>query len=398
MIAPQDDVRKSRMAAMAMRFVLLTGAVSLFSDFTHEGARSLLGPYLALLGASAFIVGLVTGFGEFLGYALRLVSGRWADATGRFWPITILGYVVQMAAVPALALTHTWPQAAALIVLERVGRAIRVPPRDVMLSHAAHHIGGYGWTFGIHQACDQTGALLGPLLLALVMGWRGDYHFAFAVLLVPATINIALLLISRRLYPNPETMEVHPPRTAPGDRFSSAFWVYMAGASLVALGFADYPLIAYHFVHHKIAPVGWIAGFYAVAMAVSGGGSLVFGRLYDRFGFRMLVVLTIVAALFAPLAFFGNFWLALIGAALWGLGMGVHESIIPAAVTPLVPPSKRASAFGLFTAVYGAFWFAGSAVIGFLYDRTLSGTVIFCVATQLLAAPVFMWLAGRRSP
>ena len=259
MIAPETDVRKSRMAAMAMRFVLLTGAVSLFSDFTHEGARSLLGPYLALLGASAFIVGLVTGFGEFLGYALRLVSGRWADATGRFWPITILGYVVQMAAVPALALTHTWPQAAALIVLERVGRAIRVPPRDVMLSHAAHHIGGYGWTFGIHQACDQTGALLGPLLLALVMGWRGDYHFAFAVLLVPATINIALLLISRRLYPNPEAMEVHPPRTAPGDRFSPAFWVYMAGASLVALGFADYPLIAYHFVHHKIAPVGWIA-------------------------------------------------------------------------------------------------------------------------------------------
>ena len=180
MIAPQDDVRKSRMAAMAMRFVLLTGAVSLFSDFTHEGARSLLGPYLALLGASAFIVGLVTGFGEFLGYALRLVSGRWADATGRFWPITILGYAVQMAAVPALALTHTWPQAAALIVLERVGRAIRVPPRDVMLSHAAKGMGGYGWAFGLHEALDQAGAMVGPLVVAAMLAWRGSYPLAFA--------------------------------------------------------------------------------------------------------------------------------------------------------------------------------------------------------------------------
>lgn len=384
------------MAKQAMRFVLLIGVLSLFSDFAHEGARSILGPYLAVFGASAFIVGVVTGFGEFMGYALRLASGRMADATGRFWPITIAGYVVQMAAVPALALTHSWPTAAVLIILERVGRAIRIPPRDVMLSHAAGHIGGYGWTFGIHQACDQTGAMLGPLAVALIMAWHRSYHLAFACLLIPAVINLVLVGLARLLYPNPESMEKPVTDAQKTDRFAPAFWIYMAAGALVAIGFADYPLIAFHFVKARTVPADWIAGFYAIAMAVSGGGSMVFGRLYDRFGFRMLVVLTIVAAAFAPLVFLGSFWPALLGAAVWGLGMGVHESIIPAAVTPLVPPSKRASAFGLFTSVYGVFWFLGSAAIGYLYDRSITATIIFCVATQLLAVPIFVWLGERQ--
>ena len=163
---PQDD-RSSR--KIAVRFVLLIGVLSFFADFTYEGSRSVLGPYLQALGASAAVVGVVTGFGELLGYGLRLVSGRWADATGRFWPIAILGYVVQMAAVPALALTHSWQAAAALIILERVGKATRNPPRDVMLSHAAKQIGGYGLVFGIHEALDQFGAMFGPLLVALIL-------------------------------------------------------------------------------------------------------------------------------------------------------------------------------------------------------------------------------------
>ncbi len=382
-------------ARVAMRFVLMIGALSLFSDFTHEGARSILGPYLASVGATAFVVGAVTGFGEFLGYGLRLVSGRLADVTGKFWPITIFGYAVQMAAVPALALTHTWPEAAVLIILERAGRAIRIPPRDVMLSHAAGHIGGYGWTFGIHQACDQAGAMLGPLIVAVIMGWRGQYHEAFAILLIPAIINLALVMIAKFLYPNPEAMETSADEIQAPERFSSTFWIYMLAGALVAIGFADYPLVAFHFTKTHSVPTDWIAGFYAVAMAVSGAGSMLFGRLYDRFGFRLLAILTVVAATFAPLVFLGSFWPALFGAAVWGLGMGVHESIIPAALTPLVPRSKRASAFGLFSSAYGAAWFVGSAAIGFLYDRSLTMAVAFCVVTQLLAVPIFLWLSGK---
>lgn len=379
----------------ALRFVVLIGILSFFADFTYEGSRSILGPYLGTLGATATVIGIVAGLGELLGYALRLVSGRLADATRQFWPIAIFGYVVQMTSVPALALTASWPAAAVLIVLERVGKAMRNPPRDVMLSHAGKRMGGYGWAFGLHEALDQLGALCGPLAVGAVLARHGGYRLAFAVLLVPALINLTLVGVARLLYPRPQDLESEPPGV--GARgLPRVYWVYLAGAMLVAAGFADYPLIAYHFSHADIMPAHAIAVFYAIAMAVSGGGSLAFGRLFDRYGFRVLIVLTVVSALFAPLVFLGSFSIALLGAALWGLGMGVHESIIPAAVAPMVASERRASAFGFFTAAYGVAWFAGSAAIGILYDRSVTATIVFCVLAELAALPLFAWV-GRSS-
>ncbi len=385
------DIRDRR---IALRFVVLIGILSFFADFTYEGSRSIVGPYLATLQASGTIVGIVTGFGELLGYSLRLFSGRWADVSGRYWPITIFGYVVQMASVPALALTRSWPAAAALIILERVGKAIRNPPRDVMLSHAGKQVGGYGWAFGLHEALDQLGAMCGPLAISAVLALDRDYREAFAVLLVPAVINLILVLTARLLYPKPEDMERSQLGSVRTD-LPRVFWIYLVGAVLVAAGFADYPLIAYHFTRAATVSGTWIAIFYSVAMAVSGAGSLVLGRLFDRYGFTVLVALTAVSVLFAPLVFLGGFWLALLGAAIWGLGMGVHESIIPAAVSPMVSPRRRASAFGTFAAGYGIFWFIGSAIIGILYDLSVPAAIAFCVATQLAAVPIFLWV-GRR--
>jgi predicted MFS family arabinose efflux permease len=378
-----------RIRRIAVRFVLMIGILSFFADFTYEGSRSIIGPLLGTLGASGTVVGIVTGFGELLGYGLRLVSGRWADASGKYWPITIFGYVLQMLSVPALALAGSWPAAAVLIILERVGKAIRNPPRDVMLSHAGKHAGGYGWVFGLHEALDQFGAMCGPLLVAAVLAHRGSYHDAFAVLLVPALINLSLVVTARILYPRPQDLE---PRSRPitSHGLPRVYWIYLAGAALVAAGFADYPLIAYHFQQAGTVPGDWVAIFYSIAMAVSGTGSLVLGRLFDHWGFRVLIVLTAITAAFAPLVFFGGFWAALVGAAVWGIGMGVHESIIPAAVAPMVSAERRASAFGLFTAGYGVAWFAGSAAIGVLYDVSLIATVGFCVALALLAIPVFL--------
>ncbi len=384
------DLRDRR---IALRFIVLIGILSFFADFTYEGSRSIVGPYLATLQASGTVVGIVTGFGELLGYGLRLFSGRWADATGRYWPITIFGYAVQMASVPALALTGSWPAAAVLIILERVGKAIRNPPRDVMLSHAGKQAGGYGWAFGLHEALDQFGAMFGPLAVSAVLAHNRSYREAFAVLLVPAVINLSLVLLARFLYPKPQDLDRSPPATGRTD-LPRIFWIYLLGAILVAAGFADYPLIAYHFARAETVPGSWIAIFYSVAMAVSGTGSLVLGRLFDRYGFAVLVILTLTSALFAPLVFLGGFWLALLGAAIWGLGMGVHESIIPAAVSPMVSPRRRASAFGTFTAGYGIFWFLGSAVIGILYDVSVPAVIAFCVITQLAAVPVFIWV-GR---
>jgi len=381
----------------AWKFVVTIGVLSLFADFTYEGSRSIVGPFLATLNASAAVVGVVTGFGELVGYGLRLVSGGLADRTGRFWPIAMLGYVVQMCAVPALALAGNWQTAAALIILERTGKAIRNPPRDTMLAHAAQQI-GYGRAFGLHEALDQTGALIGPLAVAGVYALYGDYRHAFAALLLPALICLGLLMLARHFYPHPEMMEDEAPASkVAGRRYPRAFWIYLAGAGLVAAGFADFPLIAYHFEKTGTLSTTWIPIAYAVAMAVSGSGSLLFGQLFDRVGMRLLIPLTLVGAAFAPLVFYGGSAAALAGAALWGLGMGVHESLIPAAVGPMVSPQHRASAYGLFTAGYGVCWFAGSAVIGILYDHSRAATVAFCMLLQCAAIPFFLAACRKAS-
>jgi MFS family permease len=376
------------MKNQAFKFVILIGVVSFFADFVYEGARSVNGPYLAVLGASATLVGIIAGLGELLGYGLRLVSGPFSERTRQFWPITIFGYVVQMAAVPLLAWASNWQVAGLLIVLERVGKAIRNPPRDVMLSHASKDI-GLGFGFGLHEAMDQAGALIGPLVVAFILARHGTYRQAFGVLLIPAILTLCFLVLAKILYPTPEDLELKPAAGSTA-ALPRVFWIYTAGAALVAAGFADFSLVAFHFHKASIVPNLWIPIFYSVAMAASGLGSLIFGRLFDRAGIGILVPLTVISAASAPLVFLGGFWLALAGVALWGLGMGVHESIIPAAVATMIPQQRRASAYGIFTGIYGISWFLGSVVIGRLYDVSMSALLAFSVAAQLVAVPIFI--------
>jgi MFS family permease len=377
-----------------MKFVVTVGIMSFFADFTYEGSRSITGPYLGLLGAGAFAISVISGAGEFLGYNIRLFSGRGADRTGRYWPITIGGYVLQMSVVPLLALAGTWQLAALLIIAERIGKGIRNPPRDAMLSHAARDI-GYGRAFGVHEALDQFGALFGPLLVALILTvTRHDYKIAFATLAVPAVIMLSLLAVARVLYPRPQDLAAGPAQVST-QGLPRVFWVYVAGAALAGAGFADFPLIAYHFQHAGTVSPALTPVFYAVAMAVSGTGSLVLGRIFDRAGIGVLIPLTVVAAVYAPLVFLGGFWSILVGVSLWGLGMGVQESLIPAAVAPMVSPDRRAFAYGLFTGMYGTAWVLGSIVIGVLIDVSLGGLVAFCVASELAAIPLILMVRRR---
>jgi predicted MFS family arabinose efflux permease len=383
-----------RKAPAALKFVLLVGVMSFFADFTYEGSRSIIGQYLKVLGAGALAISAVTGFGELVGYGLRLVSGRLADRTQRYWPMTIGGYALQMAVVPLLALAGNWQVAAVLIVLERAGKATRNPPRDAMLSHAAKDI-GYGRAFGLHEALDQFGAMFGPLavVLVLLLG-RHDYTIAFAALAIPAAVTLSLVVVARLFYPRPQDLEAGPAEVRAGG-LPRVFWIYLAAGALVAAGFADFPLIAYRFQRAGTVSATLTPLFYAVAMAVSGIGSLVLGRLFDRAGIGVLVPLTIVAASFAPLVFLGGFWAGLAGVSLWGLGMGVHESIIPAAVAPMVSPDRRASAYGLFTGVYGTAWFLGSLLIGALFDVSPWAVVAFCVIAELAAIPLILTVRRR---
>lgn len=382
----------------ALGFVLLIGAVSFFADFTYEGARSIAGPYLAVLGAGALAVSLIAGLGELLGYGLRVASGRLADRPRNLWPITLFGYAIQMAAVPALALAGSWQVAALLMMVERIGKATRNPPRDVMLAHAGARIGGFGWAFGINEALDQAGAVGGPLLLAAILALHhGGYRLAFAVLLVPAAIALLLITVARLAYPRPAEMEAAPPEVD-GGRFPSTFWIYLVAAALIGAGFADFPLIAFHLQQDQTISASLVPIFYAVGMGTGGLASLLLGRLFDRRGFGVLIPLTVVSAAFAPLAFLGGPWPALIGVAVWGLGMGAHESLIPAAVAPMVPAARRGSAYGLFTAVYGIAWFAGSAAIGGLYTISPGALVAFSVTAELAAVPPLVLVLRRLDP
>lgn len=387
-------MRERNLKSEAARFVVLIGLVSLFADMTYEGARSITGPYLEVFGASAAVVGFVAGFGELTGYGLRLLSGLITDRTRKYWTVTIVGYAVNLLAVPMLALAGNWPAAAALLIAERTGKAIRSPARDAMLSHATKQL-GHGWGFGLHEAMDQTGAMAGPLIAAAVLGWRGDYRVCFAVLLIPAVLALTALLTARFLYPRPDDLSVNLPRIEPRG-FSRSYWFYLAGAGLIAAGYADFPLIAYHFEKFRTVPKIWIPVFYATAMGSDAAAALVFGRLYDRAGFRVLIATSIIGAFFAPLVFFGGFYGALAGMIVWGIGMGAQESVMRAAVAEMAPSGKRGTAFGVFNAFYGILWFSGSVALGLTYAVSIPLVVLLSVLLQTAALPLFL-LSLRKS-
>ncbi len=372
----------------AMKFIILMGVVSLFADMTYEGSRSITGPYLAILGASAVTVGFVAGFGELAGYVIRFFSGRLTDRTRSYWTITLTGYLINLIAVPLLALAGSWEVAAALIIIERVGKGIRVPSRDVMLSHACSQV-GQGWGFGLHEALDQIGAILGPLIVAIILFSHGSYQMGFTFLLLPALLAISVLMISRFLYPHPQDLEVvMQPLDTKG--FRRVYWLYIIATALIAAGFADFALIAYHFQKTALVSPGLIPIFYAVAMGVDGIAALIFGRLFDKLGLSIMIIVALLSSLFAPLVFLGGIYLAFMGMIIWGISMGAQESIMRSSIAVMSTVKRRGSAYGIFNTIFGVSWFAGSFLMGILYDFSIMDLVVFSVLIQLISIPIFV--------
>lgn len=379
--------------ATAIKFVILLGVVSLFADATYEGARSIAGPYLALLGASGTVVGVVAGFGELVGYGLRLVSGYLSDRTRRYWAMTLVGYAINLLAVPVLALAGKWEIAAALLIAERMGKALRTPARDAMLSYATKET-ERGWGFGLHEAMDQIGAVAGPGIVTVVIATQNNYPTAFAVLAIPAILALSVLLTARWLYPHPQDLEPTAPELQT-QGFPQAYWIYLAAVALVAAGYVDFPLIAYHFEKVSSVPNTWIPLLYAVAMGVDALAALLFGRWFDRIGIPILMIVSLISAFLAPLVFLGGFGLAVLGMAIWGIGMGAQESILRAAIAEMVSRERRGSAYGIFNTGFGVFWFLGSALMGILYDVSLPALIAFSVVMQLASVPLFFVVGNQ---
>lgn len=381
----------NRQGRNAFRFIVLMGLISLFADMTYEGARSITGPYLSLLGASAATAGFVGGLGELVGYGLRLLSGYLADRTRRYWLLTILGYSINLLAVPLLALAGRWEVAAFLIVAERLGKAVRTPSRDAMLSHASHQV-GTGWGFGLHETLDQIGAVTGPLIVAITLFFTHNrYQAGFAVLFVPALIALLLLLLSRTLYPEPHALEVgHVDRPSYPDSpaLPRVFWLYTAFTAASIAGFTHFQLISYHLKAQGVVPDVQIPVLFAVAMGVDALVALPAGYFFDKKG---LLTLTFLPLLTIPIPFFAFSRLyvpALLGVVLWGAAMGVQETIMRAAVAEIIPPERRGLAYGIFNTGYGVAWFLGSSIMGIIYDIKIVYAIAFAVVLELVALPL----------
>jgi predicted MFS family arabinose efflux permease len=378
----------------ALHFVLIIGIANFFADFTYEGARGIIGPFLGSLGTSAAVVGFVAGLGELMGYGLRSVSGYFADKSHKHWVFAFVGYTINMLAVPALALTGQWPLAASLVVSERVGRGIRKPTVEAMLSYAGKSIGA-GWVFGLNEALDQAGATVGPLLMALVLYLNGGYRTGFGVLLIPALLCLSTLILARVLHPRPHELEEGDGHTLATTNLTRVYWIYLAAGSLLAAGFADFALIGFHFQKANVMPGNLIPVFYAVSMAASALASIPLGRLFDRLGPNVSLFAFLISAAAAPFIFLGAPVFALVGMIFWGIGMSAQGSLFQAMLTGVIPPQKRSTAFGLFDTGYGIAWFLGSAAMGLVYDKSIPAVVLFSVVLQLAAIPV-LFIANKK--
>lgn len=351
--------------------------MSLFADFTYEGGRSIGGPFLAVLGASPLLVGAVAGVGEFLGYLVRLFSGRLADRTGRHWALMYAGYALNLLSVPALALASSAWAASALIFLERLGKGLRTPARDALLSRAGKEM-GHGRVFGLHELLDQLGAFLGPLGVAWLVA-QGGYRMGFAGLLIPALLALVFLRRARGLE---QAEAVHP--RGNWERFPPVYYAYLIFATLSVAGFAHFQLIAYHLeVTHQV-PAPTIPLLFALAMAADALVAYAVGHLYDRYGLRMLLALPLLSLPSTPLFFLGQgLGVLFLAALLWGGTMGLQDSLMRSAVATLIPEGWRGTAYGLFDTAYGAAWMLGSLAMGYLYGVAPSLLVDFAVLLQL---------------
>ncbi|WP_343994230.1 MFS transporter, partial [Terrabacter terrae] len=384
----------------AWRVVWWFGFVSLAADMVYEGARSMYGPLLASLGASALVVGLVTGAGEAMALVLRLVFGPLADRTGRYWGLTILGYGLTAVCVPLLAVTPFLGGAglvvaAVLILLERSGKAVRSPSKSALLAHVATAV-GRGRGFGLHKALDQVGALSGPLLVAAVTAAAsGAIWPGMAVLAIPGAVAMLLLAVIRSRVPDPSVYDAPgsaevsaaPPGSprgglrgwfadAVGSGLPREFFGYALAAGLTTGGLVTFGILGYHLTVDHLVPVATVPVVYAGAMAVEALAALGVGLVYDRRGGAVLYAVPVLVALVPPLALSGTVWVALVGVAVWGLAYGVQDSTVKALVAEVVEAPRRATAYGVFAGVQGAFAIVGGLVAGWLYDRSLPALVV----------------------
>ncbi len=390
----------------ALRLILLFGLISLLGDIIYEGARGVNGPYLETLGASAAIVGLVAGLGELLGYLIRLVSGYFSDKTRAHWFFTIFGYSFLMV-IPMLALTGIWQFAAIFMVLERIGKGIRSPAKDTILSQATKQV-GTGFGFAIVEFLDQIGATIGPLIFTFFFMSIGpgeksiaDYQYGYSLMWFPFVVLMMVLFTAFFMVKNPEELETSIVKKPQPDKITRTFWLYCIFTFVTTLGFLNFAIIGYHLKANAIVTDAQIPLLYALAMAVDAVIGLVIGKWYDKLktrhnnehaGLLLLIFIPILTATIPLFSLSPGLTFILIGVTLWGIVMGTHETIMKAAIADITSIRKRGTGYGIFNMLYGIAIFIGSAAAGFLYDYSITLLVVLMIVVEVAAVPLFFLL------
>lgn len=373
----------------AFRFVCMIGIVNLFANMTYEGGAAINGQFLGELGASAAAISLVAGMGEFFGYIIRSIAGYFNDKIGKPWLFAFIGYSINLLAVPAMALVYHWQFAAALIFIERIGRAIRKPTVDSMLSYTTMKMGS-GMVYGLNTALAKVGAVIAPMFIAGILFFTNNYRIAFAFLLIPTFFAIITLALTEKQFEKPEKLETGSKPAATLKGFTQSYWIYMLAGTFFASGLMSYELIAYHLSKLHIISIGWIPVFLGFSTIFAIIASLVFGKYYDKMGLSVVLLAVILSSLFAPLIFLGGFWGLLLGMCVWGVGYSTQDSLLKAIIANHLPRGKRSLAFGLFYTAYGSGWLIGSAIMGLLYEHSKMLMIIFAMTMQLLSLPLFI--------
>jgi MFS family permease len=389
------------------RVVVGFGTISLAADMVYEGARSVYGPLLASLGASAIVVGAVTGAGEAAALVFRVFSGPLADRTRRYWTLTIAGYALTAVCVPLLAVTPLLGAAglavaAVLILAERIGKAVRSPAKSALLADAAAQV-GMGRGLGVHKALDQIGAFAGPLVVAGLVAVSGALWPGLAALAIPGAVAMVLLVVTRRRLPAPadtasESPDAPPPPAAGGRArrpLPANFLRFALGTTACTTGLVTFGLISFHLVQRHLVPTAAVPLLYAGAMAAGALAALLTGEVYDRLGPRVLLALPLFVAAVPALAFGGSLALVVPGVLLWGAAVGVQDSTVKALVADLVPRDRRATAYGMFAAVQGAGALLGGIAAGALYEHSMPALVAGIVALQVVALVILLPVVRR---
>jgi MFS family permease len=388
-----------RIFSQAFIFILLMGFVSLFSDMTHEGANSVIGDFLTLSGANTTAIGFVSGLGMFIGYTLRILTGYVADKTKKYWLITILGYVLDLICIPLLALVpeNGWILACFFITMEKVGKAIKKPAKDSLVSFASTQE-GVGKSFAIQEFIDQFGAFLGPIIVFLCATYLVQdtqfktYLITFAILGIPALTCFIFLIIAKTRFPHPENFE-KPSKTKVNSKIiNKTFVLFIISICLFGFGFVDFSLITVRAAELKLVPENYLALLYSLAMLIDALSALIFGYLYDKKNFLSLVISCLIASPFSFFIFYANsLWQIIVGVVLWGVGMGAVESVFKAVVTTITTKENRSKGFGIYDTFLGLFWFLGSWLLGYLYNVSLLAFCLVSFICQILAVMVYIF-------